>query len=196
MKTVSHTLQRGFTLIELMIVVAIVGILAAIALPAYQDYIIRTYVAEGLVVAAGARTIVAEDFAANGYDNMPRCDYTGTGKPLECSYSFEFTPTNNIKKIAIQGARSTATPIISIHYGGKNKELDALGIILEQRLGFGKITGEGVPECSLRAAEQNLNGCGSKIGSLVWGCSLRIAANQPFTKLARYLPSRCRYQVR
>ena len=57
--------QQGFTLIELMIVVAIIGILAAVALPAYQDYTVRAKVTEGLSLAASAKTAVSEN-AANG----------------------------------------------------------------------------------------------------------------------------------
>ena len=58
--------QQGFTLIELMIVVAIIGILAAVALPAYQDYTIRSRVTEGLTLATAARVAVSENISANG----------------------------------------------------------------------------------------------------------------------------------
>ncbi len=58
--------QQGFTLIELMIVVAIIGILAAVAIPAYQDYTIRARVTEGLSLASGGKTAVAEYFASQG----------------------------------------------------------------------------------------------------------------------------------
>ena len=61
------TMQKGFTLIELMIVVAIIGILAAVALPAYQDYTKRARVSEGIGLASGAKTAVAEFFASKGH---------------------------------------------------------------------------------------------------------------------------------
>lgn len=59
-------MQKGFTLIELMIVVAIIAILAAIAIPAYQDYLIRTQVSEGAVLTDGAKTAVAEYYSNLG----------------------------------------------------------------------------------------------------------------------------------
>lgn len=63
------SIQQGFTLIELMIVVAIIGILAAVAIPAYQDYTIRAKVSEVLVLASAARTNVAEYYISVG--SMP-----------------------------------------------------------------------------------------------------------------------------
>jgi type IV pilus assembly protein PilA len=71
------SLQKGFTLIELMIVIAIIGILAAIAIPAYQNYTIRAQVTEGLTLADGWKTAIAEYYATTG--NWPtQTNLTGT----------------------------------------------------------------------------------------------------------------------
>jgi len=82
MKRSMQMAQKGFTLIELMIVVAIIGILAAVALPAYQDYTIRAKVSEGLALAISLKTAIGETHQARGpgtklCDAQTTCDLLG-----------------------------------------------------------------------------------------------------------------------
>ncbi|MBL8521609.1 MAG: pilin [Betaproteobacteria bacterium] len=79
--------QKGFTLIELMIVVAIIGILAAVAIPAYSDYTIRAKVTEGINLAAQLKTAITETFQAKGPGTMTCTDAATCAANIGATYA-------------------------------------------------------------------------------------------------------------
>jgi type IV pilus assembly protein PilA len=98
------SIQKGFTLIELMIVVAIIGILAAVALPAYQDYTIRAKVTEGVSMASAAKTAVSETSAALG----------GLANVTAANSGYTFTASNANNAYVASIAIADATGVISV----------------------------------------------------------------------------------
>ena len=107
------TVQKGFTLIELMIVVAIIGILAAIAVPAYQDYTIRSRVSEGASLVGAARTAVDVYFAGSGA--LTGADYnTHNSLGLSASASYK---SKYVSYVSIIGGTGT---IVTVKIGMTN----------------------------------------------------------------------------
>ena len=113
-----RSMQKGFTLIELMIVVAIIGILAAVALPAYQDYTVRAKVSEMILAASAAKTAVAESAQVNG------------GMPLTASLALQATSSKFVLGVSYTSTAST-TGVITVVGNGEpkiaNKEVDFTG---------------------------------------------------------------------
>jgi type IV pilus assembly protein PilA len=102
------SIQKGFTLIELMIVVAIIGILAAIAIPAYQDYTIRGQVSEGLTMAAAAKAAVSEFYAQTGRAPADRVEAglgaTNTATDTQGNYVSQLAVANGVITITYSSA--------------------------------------------------------------------------------------------
>mgnify|MGYP003586311030 CR=1 FL=1 len=164
--------QKGFTLIELMIVVAIIGILAAVALPAYQDYTIRAKVSEGLVLSGSLKTAISETFQSKGPVTM-ECTDAATCATLGASPMDATTLTGNKN---VESIVSDATGIITISYK------PAVVPTAEKALVIAPVEG---------AAALNLSTPANAGKQIAWVCGTGVAAATS-TLQAKYRPANCR----
>lgn len=124
-----NTAQKGFTLIELMIVIAIIGILAAIAIPAYQDYIARSQMTEALNLASGQKTAVAETYGQIG--TWTGIDSASNGIPTANTIK-----GNYVNQVAVANGVITAT----MESTGTSKGIQGKKLVLSPTDEAGSIT--------------------------------------------------------
>jgi type IV pilus assembly protein PilA len=162
-------LQKGFTLIELMIVVAIIGILAAIAIPAYQDYTIRAQVTEGMNLAAAAKAAVAEDFLNEGLPPVDRADAGMSAAATDTTGKY-------VTGVAV------ANGVITITYGAEaNAQITGKTLTLTP---YESVDLSVAWRCGTAGVPNGTQPMGTKAGA--------ATAYVAPTVIDRYLPSACR----
>lgn len=127
-------IQKGFTLIELMIVIAIVGILAAVALPAYQDYTARAQMSEALTLAEGQKAAVVEYYSDNGtFPNANASAGIAAASTIKGKY---------VKSVEVKGDATSATITSTMNSTGVNKDISGKTLVLVGKQNSGSFSWE------------------------------------------------------
>lgn len=166
--------SQGFTLIELMIVVAIIGILAAIALPAYQDYTIRAKVAEGVIAAGAAKSHVSESYQAN---------FTAGLEGAVVSWNVERTRSKYVAGVNIDTSGVIVVTFAANAGNGLPTGLDSATLVYTPSIA-------GLPLGDARTGTLEW-ACSSTTSSTASGRGLYIS-DTTGTLPAKYAPSECR----
>ncbi|MFS6938853.1 pilin [Neisseria animaloris] len=185
-------IQKGFTLIELMIVVAIIGILAAIALPAYQDYTVRSKISEALIAASSPKSLISEAFQTDGLTGVKNAAKAYNDKPAnekETKYVADMKigtedGSAGVITVTLQGAATNGGSGTAGTNGGDSFPADVKGKTI--------VLTPNVQKKALAAGAQ---------GAIDWACTTTSGENAKNRGLtassngslpAKYAPSECR----